>query len=195
MEKSRDLGKEVQDSGRVAYPITRNKGKEPIILDDVDTSTDDELSSSSSPSLSLSLKKNAQENAKVKSCKRPSHHLAFRDVVNGTSRRVRRETSKRQNQPIQAPRNVSVLLEGAMPPVLPVGTMSPMSIVHPAFGTEPTFYMPSTALIRRSDDMLSLPLGQHILDYELPHGFVIPAFSMFDGFFTLTIICSIIIRR
>ena len=29
--------------------------------------------------------------------------------------------------------------------------------------------------------MLSSPLGQHILDYELPHGFVILAFTMFDG--------------
>ena len=29
--------------------------------------------------------------------------------------------------------------------------------------------------------MLSSPLGQHILDYEIPHGFVIPAFTTFDG--------------
>ena len=29
--------------------------------------------------------------------------------------------------------------------------------------------------------MLSSPLGQHILDYEPPRGFVIPAFTMFDG--------------
>ena len=29
--------------------------------------------------------------------------------------------------------------------------------------------------------MLSSPLGQHILDYEIPHGFVIPTFTMFDG--------------
>ena len=29
--------------------------------------------------------------------------------------------------------------------------------------------------------MLSLPLGQHILDYEPPHGFVIPVFTTFDG--------------
>ena len=29
--------------------------------------------------------------------------------------------------------------------------------------------------------MLSSPLGQHILDYEPPHGFVILAFTMFDG--------------
>ena len=29
--------------------------------------------------------------------------------------------------------------------------------------------------------MLSLPLRQHILDYELPRGFVIPTFTIFDG--------------
>ena len=29
--------------------------------------------------------------------------------------------------------------------------------------------------------MLSSPLGRHILDYEPPHRFVIPAFTMFDG--------------
>ena len=29
--------------------------------------------------------------------------------------------------------------------------------------------------------MLSFPLGQHILDYEPPRGFVILSFSMYDG--------------
>ena len=29
--------------------------------------------------------------------------------------------------------------------------------------------------------MLSSPLGQHILDYEPPRGFVIPPFSLYDG--------------
>ena len=30
--------------------------------------------------------------------------------------------------------------------------------------------------------MLSSPLRQHILDYELSSGFVIPTFTMFNGF-------------
>ena len=30
-------------------------------------------------------------------------------------------------------------------------------------------------------DMLSSPLGQHILDYKPPRGFVIPPFAMYDG--------------
>ena len=69
-----------------------------------------------------------------------------------------------------------------MPPVLPASVMPQMPFVHPAFGAGPTFYMPPIVLICRLDDMLSLPLGQHILNYELPHGFVIPAFTTFDGY-------------
>ena len=30
--------------------------------------------------------------------------------------------------------------------------------------------------------MLSSPLGQHILNYEPPRGFVMPTFTMFDDF-------------
>ena len=102
MEKSCNLGKDVRDGDRAVHPITRNKGKEPIIPNDVDTLANDELSSGNSPSLSLLLTKNARESAKAKSHKRPSHHPAFSDVVSGASRRARRETSKRKNQPVQA---------------------------------------------------------------------------------------------
>ena len=59
--------------------------------------------------------------------------------------------------------------------------MTLVQLVRPAFSTGPTFYMPPVASIPRPDDMLSSPLGQHILDYEPPRGFVIPSFSMFDG--------------
>ena len=65
------------------------------------------------------------------------------------------------------------------PPVLPIGTLPPVSPTYPAFGSTPTFYILPAALIRRPDDMLSSPLGQHILDYEPPHRFVIPAFTTF----------------
>ena len=37
------------------------------------------------------------------------------------------------------------------------------------------------ALLCRLDDMLSSPLGQHILDYDAPRRFVIPTFATFDG--------------
>ena len=69
-----------------------------------------------------------------------------------------------------------------MPLVLPVGMMPQIPFVHPACGVGSAFYMPLAALILRPDDMLSSPLGQHILDYEPPRGFVIPAFVMFDGY-------------
>ena len=76
---------------------------------------------------------------------------------------------------------MSVLPEGATSPVLLAGTMPPTPLIYLAFCVGPTFYMPPTTLIRRPDDMLSLPLRQHILDYEPPQGFVIPAFATFDG--------------
>ena len=74
MEKSRDLGKDVQDGGRAMYPITHNKWKDPVIPDDADNPAYDELSLGSSPFLSLSPTKSARESAKAKSGKRPSHH-------------------------------------------------------------------------------------------------------------------------
>ena len=47
IEKNRDLGKDVGDSGFAAQLIARNKGKEPVGPNDVDTPADDELSSGS----------------------------------------------------------------------------------------------------------------------------------------------------
>ena len=181
IEKSRDLGKDVRDCDRVALPTTSNKGKEPTVSDDADTPADNELSSGNSPSLSLSPTKNAREGAKAKSHKRPSHHPAFSNAISGTSRRARREISGRKNQPVQGLGNTSVLPEGTMAPVLPAGMMPQMPFVHPAFGAGPTFSMPPATLIHRPDDILSLSLGQHILDYEPPHGFVIPAFTTIDA--------------
>ena len=67
IEKSHDLGKDVRDRGRAAHLIALNKGKKPIILDDVNTPADDELSSGSSPSLSLSPVKDARGSIKTKS--------------------------------------------------------------------------------------------------------------------------------
>ena len=60
MEKSYNLGKDVRDGDQAAYLITPKKWKEPVIPDNVDTLTEDELSSGSSPSLSLSSTKNAR---------------------------------------------------------------------------------------------------------------------------------------
>ena len=129
------------------HSITRNRGKELFIPDNVDTLADDELSSDNSPSLSLSLAKNAQESVKAKLRKRHSHHPAFNEAVSGVSRRARRYTTRRQNQPVQALRNASVLLEGTMPPILPTSMIPQMPFIHLAFSTGPTFYMLPIALI------------------------------------------------
>ena len=43
--------------------------------------------------------------------------------------------------------------------------------------------MPPPTTVRGLEDMLSSPLGQHILSYEPPHGFTIPSFTMYDGSF------------
>ena len=153
------------------YSITRNKGKEPVIPGDVDIPARDELSSGSSPSLGLSSTKNTWESKKAKSCNRPSRHPAFSDGVSGAPHRVKRETSKRQNQAVQAIGNTSVLLEGTMPLTLPTEMMPPISLVHFAFGIRPTFYIPLATSIRIPDDMLSSSLGRHILNYEPPRGF------------------------
>ena len=76
-------------------PITRNRGQEPIVPDDVDTLADDELSSGSSSPLSLSTTKDTQGSIKEKSHKMPSQHPAFINVISGASRRARREAGRR----------------------------------------------------------------------------------------------------
>ena len=138
IEKSRDLGKDMRESGRAAQLIACYYGKEPIAPDDVDTPMDDELSLGSSPSLSLSPAKNARESTKTTSRKRLSPHLAFNDVVSGASRRARREAGRRQNRPDQALGN---------PPVLPSSTLPPMPPTHPTFSVAPMFYISPIALI------------------------------------------------
>ena len=51
---------------------------------------------------------------------------------------------------------------------------------HP-FGAPPALYATFYPIVRGLYDMLSSPLGQHILDYEPPRGFFIPPFAMYDG--------------
>ena len=64
---------------------------------------------------------------------------------------------------------------------LPMAVIPPMWPTYPAFGIGPALYIPHVVAIRSPDDMLSSPLGQHILNYEPPRGFVMPIFAMFDG--------------
>ena len=53
VEKRPDLNeRDTQNSGQAKHPVVRDKGKKPIILDDVDILKNNELSSSNSPNLS-----------------------------------------------------------------------------------------------------------------------------------------------
>ena len=146
----------------------RDKGKRLVTLDNVNTRVGNELSSGSFPSLNLSSTKNTRESTRTRSIKRPSPHPTFSDAVSGASSKARKEAGKRQYLSGQAPGNPSVLLTSMWPPVTPV---------HSAFGVTPMFYTPLEALIWGPNVMLSSPLRKHILDYDPPHGFVIPTFT------------------
>ena len=130
--KSHHIGKDARDSGRDAQLISRDKGKRPVVPDDVNTLADDELSSGSSPSLNLSSAKNTRESIRTRSCKRPLPHPSFNDAISGASCRVRREVGRRHYRFGQAPGNQLVLPSGMLPLMLPA---------HPAFGTTPMFYI------------------------------------------------------
>ena len=146
----------MRDGDCAEHPIVHNKGKEPIIFGDGDAPADDELSSGRSPSTSPPPGRNARGSTRAKSLRKHSHRPTLSDAISGASRRARKQLDKRQNQLLQAPRNSSVLPDGMMPPM------------HPAFGVGLTFYAQLTTLIRGPDDMLSSPLGQHILNYKPP---------------------------
>ena len=85
---------------------------------------------------------------------------------------MRRKASRDRPCLELAPVHISTRFESMAPRFLPEQ--------HP-FGAPPalheTFYPP----VRGPYDMLSSPLGQHILDYEPPREFFIPLFAMYDG--------------
>ena len=58
-----------------------------------------------------------------------------------------------------------------------------LPFMYPTFGATPVQHLVSFTTVRGLEDMLSSPLGQHILSYEPPRGFVIPPFAMYDGSF------------
>ena len=147
--------------------VKQSKGKEPIWPDDRNAAMNDELSSSSSPLLDLSLPKN---NVEVESRKRPPRRS--NRSINGMPRQIRREFNRERRQSDHAPEDVPTWQRGAAPS-LPFG--------YPTFGATPAPYMPAPTTIRGQNDMLSSPLGQHILSYESPRGFFIPPFAMYDG--------------
>ena len=132
----------VQDGGHARHPTARDKGKEPIVPDNVPGNN--ELSSCNSPNLS------PVKSSKAGSRQRHSHRLAFSNADNGTFHRARRETGRGRNQPNEVLGNASTL---------PTGVMLPMPPIYPAFGTRPMLYIPLIATIRSPNNMLSSPLG------------------------------------
>ena len=57
----------------------------------------------------------------------------------------------------------------------------PLPFIYPITEAPPTPHLVSFTAIRGLEDMLSSPLGQHILSYEPPHSFSIPSFAKYDG--------------
>ena len=163
VEQRHDLDeRDIQENGPVRHPAVRDKGKNPIALNDVDTPANDELSSGSSPNLSPIKSKSNKDRMH----QRRSHRPAFSDSNNGMLHRV---TNRGQNLP---------------------STREHICFTHdpntratglPTFGTRPALYVPPTSMIRDPNDILSSPLGQHILEYEPPRGFSMSTFTMFDS--------------
>ena len=84
---------------------------------------------------------------------------------------MRREANRDRPHSELAPEYISALLGGMAPQFL----LEQYPFVAP-LALHATFYPP----VRGPYDMLSSPLGEHILDYEPPRGFVIPLFAMYD---------------
>ena len=149
-------------------PLARaNKGKEPLLPDHSDHHANDKLSSDSSPLPRLSP---PPSNAEAESRKRPPRQSSR--AMSGTRRRVQREGSGDGPRSQLAPEHVVAQFGGTAPPFLharyPPGALP---VPHAAL------YPP----VQGPYDMLSSPLGQHILDYKPPRGFVIPSFAMYDS--------------
>ena len=106
----------------------------------------------------------------AESRKRSPHHSSR--SVSGMHRRVRRETNKNRRQSKQAPENVPTWHRGVEPP---------LPFMYPTFGDAPALHILTSTTVWEPEDILSSPLGQHILSYEPPYGFVIPSFAMYDG--------------
>ena len=66
-------------------------------------------------------------------------------------------------------------------PALLGGTAPPLTFRYSAFETTSIPFMPVPTVVQGPQDMLSSPLGQHILSYEPPHDFTIPPFAMYDS--------------
>ena len=66
-------------------------------------------------------------------------------------------------------------------PDLTGGFPQPVPTIYSPFGATPAPQVVFAPVVRGQQDILSTPLGQHILDYDPPRGFSIPPFAMYDG--------------
>ena len=83
-----------------------------------------------------------------------------------------REPNKDQRPPTPAHQH---MLDRAGGFPLPVPSM------YPPFRAAPAPQMIFSSVVRGPHDLLSTPLGQHILDYDPPFDFSIPPFTMYDS--------------
>ena len=163
-----DWVENAQGSSHLAPPVKQNKGKKPIRPDNNNAAADDELYFGSSLLPDLPPPMN---NVEDESRKRPPRHSSR--SVSGIPPWVQREFSRERRQMEQAPENI---------PTWHRGVALSLPFMYPTFGAAPASYMLAPTAVRGPKDMLSSSLGQHILSYEPPRGFVIPSFSMYDGF-------------
>ena len=89
---------------------------------------------------------------------------------------MRREASRDRPYSELAPDHMPTQFRGMAPQFLPTQYL---------FRAAHALHATSYPLGRGLHDMLSSPLGQHILDYKPSCGFVIPSFAMYDGSYDL----------
>ena len=148
-------------------PSSPSKGKEAVASEDIELPVNDELSSGSSP---LPHRFPSPNTLEAQSRKRPPRRS--NRSIRVARRQMRREPNKDQQQPTPAHQYVPDRAGGSPPPV---------PSMYLPFGAAPAPQMIFSSAIRGPHDMLSTPLGQHILDYDPPRGFSIPPFAMYDG--------------
>ena len=158
--------KQSREPPRPFPPSRPGKGKEAAALDDIDLPADDELSSGSSSLPRCSPSPNA---TKAHSRKRLPRRSSM--SVSAARHRVLREPNMDQRSPTPAHQYV---------PDRAGGFPRPIPTMYPPFGAAPAPQVIFASAVRGPQDMLSTPLGQHILDYDPPRGFSIPPFAMYD---------------
>ena len=153
VEKNLELGKDVREGDCVKPQIVLNKGKEPVIFGDDDSSTEDECPPEG-----------------------PHPRVLYQEGTPEVAQGPNREGNIHTALPLVTPSVAlpvgleSRLTGGKTNRFNPLETLMPP--MHPAFGAWPIFYVKPTTLILGPDN---------ILNYEPPRGFFMPAFTMCDG--------------